>query len=100
MGIMTKAREKVLDDIKTKRGYNNAHDVRWYWRVRGYSELLQYWVNAFQFPVALLLWFITGNYWMALGFIAVSQIYNISQNLRGLFLHIEQLIEWYIDKTI
>ena len=97
---MNKAQRKAKEDMETKRGYFNHHDPRWYWRVRGYSELIHYWSNAFQFPISILIWWFTDDFWKGLAYLAVSQVYNISQNLRGLFLHIEQWIEFNIKKTI
>ena len=98
---MNKARKKVIDDIKTKRGrFNNQPDLPWYWKLRNYSEMTWYWINSFNFPVALLIWLITGDYWKALGFFAMCQLYNNAQNLRGLYIHAEHLIEWTIKKTV
>ena len=99
---MTNAHKKVKEDVKRQKNEigNMSKDQRIIWRLRGYSELTMYWINAFNFPVALLIWLITGDYWKGLGYLAVSFIYSFAQNLRGLVLHLENFVEWTMNKTI
>lgn len=96
---MTKARKRVFEEIKTGKGLKTI-DERWYWKLRNYSELTFYWINAFSPVVALLIGVITQDYWKGLGFLFVCMIYNLGQNIRGLVIHLEHLIEWTINKSV
>lgn len=97
---MNKARKKVLKDIKTGEGLSYHSNTEWYWKLRSFFELFQYWTMIFGFPISILIWIVTGDYWKGLAFLFICQIYNISQNLRGLFIHVEHLIEWTIKETV
>jgi|SRR3990167_1215967 len=97
---MNKARERVKREFEAEEGLSTHSDPRWYWRLRTRMEIVQYWVMVVGFPLAILLWIVTGDFWKALAFYAVCQIYNMSQNMRGLMLHAEHLIEWTIKKSV
>lgn len=96
------ARKKVLADMvgeldETKRMQRNKSLI---WKVRGVASRIEYWLIAYSFWVALLLWFLTGDFWKGMAFYAVSQLYALSANFRGASLHVENLVEWIIKKTI
>lgn len=99
---MNQARRKVIEDVVNRKdeATYRTKDKRWAWKIRGYMNKAEYWVVAYCFPIALLIWLLTGDFYKALGFWFVTQIYCLSANIRGLTLHAEGLIEWIIKKTI
>lgn len=99
---MTKAQQKVLEDIKNQKDESSRmkEDKRIEWKIRGYITTIHYWVIAYNLPIALILWFVTDDFWKALGFLLYTQVYIFSANCRGLGLHVENYIEWVIKKTI
>lgn len=99
---MSPAKEKAKQDI---RDVKEGEDIRMrknkslIWKIRGWVVLVEYWVIAFSFPLSLLIW-ATMGFWQGLAFWGIVQIYNTAGNIRGLTLHIESLIEYYMDKTV
>lgn len=98
---INKARKKVLQDLVEEKDESSRmkKHVKWYWRLRGWSVMFEYWVIAFALPVAIGLWLITGDFWKGLGFWSVVQVYCLSANFRGMSLHIENLVEWIVGET-
>ena len=97
-----RARVKSLVDLyeeKNEAKRIGAMKSPW-WRLRAKVSRLHYWVMVFAFPIALLLWYVTGDFWKALAFLVYAEMFNFGGNFRGLTLHIENLIEWVIGKTI
>ena len=87
---------KIMKDFMDQKNENKRmeRDVRWEWRIRGYLSKVHYWIIAYNFPIGILIWFVTDDFWKGLAFLAYTQIYCVSANLRGLGLHIENLVEW------
>ena len=110
---MKKAKEKLKDKEKlemarilkdlldqrneSKRMVQNPNLI---WKVRGFLGTVEYWCIAFSFWISILLWIVTGDYWKGITFYFVSQIYTVAGNLRGMGLHVENLIEWLMRKRI
>ena len=99
---LTKARERVVHDLlrQTREAKSMSKDVRLEWKIRGYVHMAEYWIIAYNFPIAILLYFLTGSYWFALAFWIGVQLYTLSANFRGMSLHIENFVEYFINKTI
>lgn len=99
---MTKPKQKVLEDIERQKDETSAmrnHNSP-LWRLRGWVYTIEYWIIAFRLPLILLLFAYTQDFWKAAVFYLLTELYVLGANLRGLFLHIENLIEWRIDKTV
>lgn len=99
---MNKAQRKVLKDLEEQKDESKRmrEDERLIWKIRGYITRTEYWIIAFDFPISILIALITQDYWKGIVFYAVTLIYHVSANIRGLTLHVENYIEWKIKKTI
>jgi len=99
---LSPAQRKVLKDIKGQKNESKRMraDKRLLWKLRGVLLRLEYWLVAYGMYVAIGLWVFTGDFWKGAAFYALVLTYHISANMRGLFLHLENYIEWKIDKTI
>ncbi len=97
-----KARKKVLEDLRDEKDEPRRmrRHEKIIWKIRGTVGILEYWLIAFALPIAILIWLISGDFWKGLGFWFVTQVYVVSGNLRGLTLHVENIIEWMLKKTI
>lgn len=71
-----------------------------WWALRSVSVKIHYWLMAFCFPVAILLWGVTGDFWKGLLFLVYAEMYHLGANFRGFTLHLENLIEWVMKKTV
>lgn len=99
---MTKARKKVKQDFIDQKDetLRMRKDKRMMWKILGYINVFHYWIIGFHLPISLLIFLITQDYWKALAFLVYAQVYSIAGNLRGLGLHVENLVEWTIDKKV
>ena len=93
---------KIMKDFldqkdETKR--LRAHE-RIEWRIRGWVSLVHYWMIAYSFPISLIIFLSSEDFWKGLGFLIYAQVYAIAGNLRGLGLHIENLVEWNMKKRV
>lgn len=91
---------KHSDSQRMKMMHNKSTPIDLIWRIRSLVVKLEYWMVAFGWVIFLAIWYFTGNFWKGLAFWLSCILYSISGNLRGLFLHIEELIEKYLDKDI
>lgn len=102
MKKISEAQQKVMEDYlrqKKEGAYNRKSESIW-WKLRGYMAYVEYWIVAYSFFIAVGLWIITGDFWKGLGFWFVTQIYTMAANIRGVGLHIENLLEWVFDKNV
>lgn len=96
------AREQVLQDLLDQRDESDRmrRKSSLIWRVRSYVSKVEYWVVVFAFPIAILLWVFTGDFWKGFSVWALSVFWSMSGNFRGMSLHVENLIEWIIRKRV
>ena len=90
---------KDLLDEKDETG-RMKRNVSIIWKIRGYINLIEYWIISFGFPIGILLWIITGDFWKAIGWYLIVTLYSLSANFRGMSLHIENLVEWIIRRNV
>ena len=97
---MNKARKKILKDLVEQRDDTKRmrKHKRLIWKLRGWFSWVEYWIVAFGFPISLLIWIFTQDFWKAIVFYGITLIYHFSGSLRGLTLHLENYIEWAIEK--
>lgn len=97
------ARKKVLKDLagqvdESKRMRRDHKTVEW--KIRSFVVQVEYWIVAFSLPVSIFIGMLFQDFWKGLAFWLATTVYVLSANIRGMTLHVENLVEWHIKKTI
>ena len=93
-------KQSVLGDMKNSKNESKRmlSDHRedtpedYLWRVRAITSKVEYWLIGFGWLISFVLGIFVSPL-VGLGFYALVIFYSISASIRGLFLHIEGLIE-------
>ena len=93
---------KVIKDYLDQKNESGRmmQNERFIWKLRGLFYRIEYWIIAFNFPIAIALGIFTQSLSIGLVFYLAGQMYNISANLRGLSLHVENILEYIFDKNL
>ena len=71
-----------------------------WWRVRYWEMKIGYFLNSMAIFAAIIILYFTKSFMTAIIFLIWIQLWRLDANIRGLTLHGENFIEWFIKKEI